>query len=67
MKRVAEITGGEYYSAESANELQDVFQKLPTYLIVKHDVYEISAVFAAVGALLAALAIGLSLMWNPLP
>jgi len=67
LKRVAEMTGGEYYSAESANELQDVFQKLPTYLIVKHDVFEISAVFAAVGALLAALAIGLSLMWNPPP
>ena len=67
LKQVAEMTGGTYYAAASAGELQDVFQNLPTYLITKHEVMEISVAFAAVGAFLAALAIALSLIWQPLP
>jgi Ca-activated chloride channel family protein len=67
LKKVAEMTGGEYYSAMSAGELQNVFENLPTYLITKHETTEISVAFAALGALLAAIAIGLSLLWHPLP
>ncbi len=67
LKQVADMTGGTYYSAESAGELQNVFQNLPTYLIVKHETSEISVAFAAIGALLAALAIVLSQLWHPLP
>lgn len=67
LKEVADMTGGTYYSAESAGELQDVFQKLPTYLISKHETIEISVAFTAIGALLAALAIVLALVWQPLP
>jgi Ca-activated chloride channel family protein len=66
LKQVAAITGGEYYSAESAGELQRVFEGLPTSLITKHEVIEISVIFTALGALLAAAAIGLSLLWRPL-
>ena len=67
LQQIADMTGGTYYSAESAGELQDVFQNLPTYLIAKHGTREISVAFAAVGALLAALAMALSQMWRPLP
>ncbi len=67
LKRVADITGGAYYSAESAGELHEVFQNLPAYLITKHATMEISVAFTALGALLAAMAIGLSLIWHPLP
>ncbi len=67
LKQIADITGGTYYSAASAGELQSVFQNLPTYLIAKHETSEISVAFVAVGALLAALAVGLSLLWHPLP
>jgi Ca-activated chloride channel family protein len=67
LKEVAEMTGGTYYSAESASELQEVFQELPTYLFTRREITEISVVFAAVGALLTALAIVLSLIWHPLP
>jgi len=65
--QVAELTGGAYYSAESASELQEVFQNLPTYLITKHETMEISVAFTAIGALLAAIAVMLSLRWHPLP
>jgi Ca-activated chloride channel family protein len=67
LKQIASMTGGEYYTAQSANELQMVFQKLPTYLITKHEVVELSVIFSALGALLAALAIVLALLWHPLP
>jgi Ca-activated chloride channel family protein len=67
LKQVADMTGGEYYSAESAGELQSVFQNLPTYLITRHETTEISVVFTGVGAFLAAIAIVLSLIWHPLP
>lgn len=67
LQQIAEMTGGEYYSAESADELHKVFQNLPTYLITKTERMEISIAFTALGAALAALAILLSLLWHPLP
>jgi Ca-activated chloride channel family protein len=67
LKAVAELTDGEYYSAESAGELHAVFEALPTYLILKHEVVEITVFFAAFGALLAGLAILLAQAWRPLP
>jgi Ca-activated chloride channel family protein len=67
LKKIADMTGGEYYSAESAGELQKVFNSLPTYLITKHEITEISVLFTIAGALLAALAFILSLLWHPLP
>lgn len=67
LKGIAEVTDGEYYSAESAGELVEVFEGLPTHLITKHETTEISVAFAALGALLAATAIILSLNRNPLP
>jgi Ca-activated chloride channel family protein len=67
LQQVAELTGGSYYAAESADQLQTVFQSLPTSIITAHEVMEISVLFAAIGALLAAIAIILSLIWHPLP
>jgi Ca-activated chloride channel family protein len=66
LKEIAAMTGGTYYEASSASELLDVFESLPTYLITRHEVTEISVAFTAVGVLFAALAIGLALLWNPL-
>ena len=67
LKQVAAMTGGEYYSAESAGELQSVFENLPTSYITRHEVTEVSVFFAAAAALLAVLAIALSMLWHPLP
>jgi Ca-activated chloride channel family protein len=66
LKQVADLTGGAYYPAESASELQHVFKNLPVSLIVQHETMEISVIFTALGALLAILAIGLSFAWHPL-
>jgi Ca-activated chloride channel family protein len=67
LKQVADITGGEYYPAESAAELQKVFDSLPTSLITKHEVTEISVVFVALGVAFAAGAFLLGRLWRPLP
>ena len=40
---------------------------LPTNLIMRHEVTEISVAFVALGALLVALAILLGQAWRPLP
>jgi Ca-activated chloride channel family protein len=67
LMQVADATGGTYFPAESADELQTVFQNLPTNLITKHEVVEVSVVFAAIGVLLVGLAILLGQAWRPLP
>jgi Ca-activated chloride channel family protein len=67
LKQIASQTGGTYYSASSASELEKVFNSLPTYIITRHETTEISVLFAAIGALLAAAAVVLSMMWHPLP
>ena len=67
LKQIASMSDGKYYAASSANELLDVFQKLPTYLITISEVTEISFIFAAIGALLVAVSMALSLRWQPLP
>ena len=65
LQEIADMTGGTYYVAESADELQEVFKNLPTYLITRHETEEVSFAFVAVGALLAALAVMFSLLWHP--
>ena len=67
LKAVAEATGATYYPAESADELHKVFESLPTNLITKHEVLEVSVLFVALGTVLIALAILLSQLWRPLP
>jgi Ca-activated chloride channel family protein len=67
LQKIADMTGGKYYPAESASQLQSVFQNLPTNLILKHEATEVSFVFVGFGALLSALALLLGKAWRPLP
>ena len=67
LKSIAALTGGQYYSASSAGELQKVFDSLPTVLITREEMLEISVAFAALGALLLVGAVLLSQLWHPLP
>lgn len=66
LKQIADMTGGSYHLAASANELQDVFQNLPTQLMTVTEITEISVMFVVIGALLVTLAIALSIIWHPL-
>ncbi|OWT69253.1 hypothetical protein CEY04_26715 [Achromobacter sp. HZ28] len=64
LKQVADMTGAEYFRAQDAEGLKRVYQTLSARLAFdKTDLVEISALFAALGALLAACAALLSLWW----
>lgn len=65
LKDISSMTGGKYYAASSAGELQKVFSDLPTDHITTREQMEISAFFAAAGAVLAFLAILLSSLFHP--
>jgi Ca-activated chloride channel family protein len=64
---VADATGGTYFPAESADELHSVFENLPTNLITKPEIMEISVLFVALATVLVALAVLLGQAWRPLP
>jgi Ca-activated chloride channel family protein len=67
LEAIASTTGGEYYTASSAGELQEVFDSLPTVLVTREETLEVSVAFAAVAALLVTGAVLLSQRWHPLP
>ena len=67
LSRIAEITEAEYYLAESADELLQVFSTIPVQIEKKKVRMEVSAVLTAIGALLALSAVALGLRWSPLP
>jgi Ca-activated chloride channel homolog len=65
LKQIADLTGGEYYAATSADELQSVFENLPTYVITTRETTEISVFFAALGALITIIAMIVSFLRHP--
>jgi Ca-activated chloride channel family protein len=66
LKQIAEMTGGEFYSATSADELQMVFQELHSFVAMTNKTIEVSAYFAATGTFLAMAAFFLAALWHPL-
>ena len=60
---MAQITRADYFYAGSADDLKKVYQGLSTRLVVEKKETEISALFAAFGALLVAAAAALSVAW----
>jgi Ca-activated chloride channel homolog len=63
LKSVANITRADYFYAGTAEDLKKVYQSLSTRLVVEKKETEISALFAALGALLVAAAGALSVAW----
>ena len=64
LQDVAHTTGGQYYRAESADQLQKAMGDLPSHVTVVTKHVDIASWFAAAGAILVAVALGLSLWWN---
>jgi Ca-activated chloride channel family protein len=64
LQSVAETTGGQYYRAESAVQLQDALGDLPSRVTVAKKRVDVASWFAGAGGLLVAVAVGLSLWWN---
>jgi Ca-activated chloride channel family protein len=61
---VAAATGGQFYAAKDAGQLQSALSDLPSAITVTHKDRDLAAFFAGIGGLLVAAAVGLSLWWN---
>jgi Ca-activated chloride channel family protein len=64
LTQVASITGGKYFQAKDAKELNSVFANLPSAIVLQHKHVELTVWFALAGALLVLGATGLSQWWN---
>ncbi|HVQ91001.1 MAG TPA: VWA domain-containing protein [Mycobacteriales bacterium] len=64
LKQVAATTGGRFYKAQSADQLQGALSDLPRTITVTHEDKDLAAWFSGLGGLLIAAAVGLSLWWN---
>jgi Ca-activated chloride channel family protein len=63
LKAIADITRGRYFYAGSATDLKKVYESLNSQFLMEKKEMEISALFAAAGALFALASALLSLMW----
>ncbi len=63
LKNISVLTQGEYFYAGTAEDLKKVYESLSSRMVVERKETEISALFAALGALLSVLAAGLSVWW----
>ncbi len=63
LKAISTATRANYFYAGTAEDLKQVYQGLSSRLVVETKETEVSALFAAAGALLVVLAAGLSVWW----
>jgi Ca-activated chloride channel homolog len=63
LKNISVLTQGEYFYAGTAEDLTKVYESLGSRMVVERKETEVTALFAALGALLAVTAAGLSIWW----
>ena len=63
LKNVSVLTQGEYFYAGTAEDLKKVYESLSSRMVVERKETEVSALFAALGALWVLTAAGLSVWW----
>jgi Ca-activated chloride channel family protein len=64
LMQISKTTGGTFYRAQDASELSSALNRLPAAFTIVHKHVDIAAAFAALGGLLIAVAVALSLWWN---
>jgi Ca-activated chloride channel family protein len=67
LREVASTTGGQYFGAQDAGQLQDVLRDLPRHVQVQHKEVEISAPLAALAVLLLLGAGYAAVRWTTFP
>ena len=68
LKRVAELTDGEYFNANTEADLRQVYENLTTQLVIRNEKTELTAYFTLAAAVFAVMAGAFSLLWfNRLP
>lgn len=66
LRAIADETGGEYFYAANATELEKVYNNLGLEIVLELEKMELTAWFTAAAALLLCSAVALSLVWNTL-
>jgi Ca-activated chloride channel family protein len=64
LMQISKATGAAFYRAQDASQLSSALAKLPAAFTIVHKHVDIAAAFAALGGLLIAVAVALSLWWN---
>jgi Ca-activated chloride channel family protein len=64
LKGIATATGGQYFKAQDAKQLKDVYGKLVKQTSIQPDPTEITFVLAGVGVVALAFAVGLGMLWG---
>jgi Ca-activated chloride channel homolog len=62
--QIAKTTGGSFYKAQDAGELNSALRKLPAAFTIVREQRDLASWFAAGGGLLIAAAVAISLWWN---
>ncbi len=63
LKQISSLTGGVYYNAQSAQDLQKVYEGLKSQLIIKPEKTEVTSILAGVGILILLVGGAFSLLW----
>jgi Ca-activated chloride channel family protein len=63
LKKIANLTYGEYFHAGSGTDLKKVYQALKSRLVFEKKQTEVTAFFADAAAILMLLGVGLSVWW----
>jgi Ca-activated chloride channel family protein len=64
LENIAKQTGAEYFRADTAQGLKDVYRALSTHVVLETRIREITALLTAAAALLLLASMGLSLAWS---
>ena len=68
LKKIAEVTDGQYFNANTEADLRAVYENLTTQLVVRNEKTELTAYATLAAAVLAVMAGAFSLLWfNRLP
>ena len=63
LQQVAQISGGQYFNAQSEQDLQAIYDQVQSQLIIKPEQTELTALFVGAGVLALLLGGALSLLW----
>jgi Ca-activated chloride channel family protein len=63
LQQISQITQGEYYNAQTEEDLSDIYANLDTQLIIKPEEMEVTSLFAGASVLLLLIGGALSLLW----
>jgi Ca-activated chloride channel family protein len=63
LEQIAGLTGGEYYRAESDEDLREIYDNISPELVIRPEKMEVTSLFAAASILTLLLGGGLMLLW----